>query len=48
MIFLHPFGTSLVGRMEDHYFPNTIGHPLDSALCVGTSCSTAISNAFPN
>jgi aminocarboxymuconate-semialdehyde decarboxylase len=20
MIFLHPFGTSLVGRMEDHYF----------------------------
>ena len=28
MIFLHPFGTSLVGRMEDHYFPNTIGHPL--------------------
>jgi aminocarboxymuconate-semialdehyde decarboxylase len=21
--------------MEDHYFPNTIGHPLDSALCVG-------------
>jgi aminocarboxymuconate-semialdehyde decarboxylase len=32
LIFLHPFGTSLVGRMEDHYFPNTIGHPLDSAL----------------
>jgi hypothetical protein len=24
MIFLHPFGTSLVGRMEDHYFPNTV------------------------
>ena len=44
MIFLHPFGTSLVGRMEDHYFPNTIGHPLDSALCVGHWSSTAISS----
>src|SRR4029079_5923400 len=35
MIFMHPFGTSLVGRMSDHYFPNTIGHPLESAPAVG-------------
>jgi aminocarboxymuconate-semialdehyde decarboxylase len=35
LIFMHPFGTSLVGRMSDHYFPNTIGHPLESALAVG-------------
>jgi aminocarboxymuconate-semialdehyde decarboxylase len=35
LIFLHPSGTSLVGRMSDHYFPNILGHPLDSALAVG-------------
>ena len=35
MIFIHPIGTSFVERMDDHYFRNTIGHPLESALAVG-------------
>ena len=48
MIFLHPFGTSLVGRMEDHYFPNTVGHPLDSALCVGHLVFDGYLERFPN
>ena len=47
MIFLHPSGTSLVGRMEDHYFPNTIGHPLDSALCVGHLVFDGYLERFP-
>src|SRR4051812_12064330 len=47
MIFLHPFGTSLVGRMEDHYFPNTIGHPLVSALCVGQLVFDGYLERFP-
>jgi len=47
LIFLHPFGTSLVGRMEDHYFPNTIGHPLDSALCVGQLIFDGYLERFP-
>ena len=47
MIFLHPFGTSLVGRMEDHYFPNTVGHPLDSALCVGHLVFDGYLERFP-
>jgi aminocarboxymuconate-semialdehyde decarboxylase len=47
MIFLHPFGTSLVGRMSDHYFPNTIGHPLDSALCVGQLIFDGYLERFP-
>ena len=47
MIFLHPFGTSLVGRMEDHYFPNTVGHPLDSALCVGQLIFDGYLERFP-
>jgi len=34
MIFLHPFGTSLVAAWRIT-ISNTIGHPLDSALCVG-------------
>ena len=35
MIFIHPIGTSYVERMDDHYFRNTIGHPVESALAVG-------------
>lgn len=35
MIFMHPIGTSFKDRMKDHYFRNTIGHPLESALAVG-------------
>ena len=35
MIFIHPIGTSYKERMGDHYFRNTIGHPLESALAVG-------------
>ena len=35
MIFMHPIGTSYKERMSDHYFRNTIGHPLESALAVG-------------
>ncbi len=48
MIFLHPFGTSLVGRMEDHYFPNTSDIRWIPRCASGNWCSTAISNAFPN
>lgn len=35
VIFMHPIGTSFKERMADHYFRNTIGHPLESALAVG-------------
>jgi len=35
MIFIHPIGTSYVERMNHHYFRNTIGHPVESALAVG-------------
>ena len=47
MIFMHPFGTSLVGRMSDHYFPNTIGHPLESALAVGQLIFDGYLETFP-
>jgi len=35
LIFMHPIGTTASERMRDHYFINTIGHPLESALAVG-------------
>jgi len=35
LIFMHPIGTTLNARMRDHYFVNTIGHPLESTLAVG-------------
>ena len=47
MIFMHPFGTSFVGRMSDHYFPNTIGHPLESALAVGQLVFDGYLEKFP-
>jgi aminocarboxymuconate-semialdehyde decarboxylase len=48
LIFLHPSGTSFVGRMSDHYFPNTIGHPLESALAVGHLIFDGYLERFPN
>jgi aminocarboxymuconate-semialdehyde decarboxylase len=47
LIFMHPFGTSLVGRMSDHYFPNTVGHPLESALAVGQLIFDGYLEKFP-
>lgn len=35
LIFMHPIGTSIKERMDDHYFRNLIGHPMESALAVG-------------
>jgi aminocarboxymuconate-semialdehyde decarboxylase len=35
LLFMHPIGTSFQERMDDHYFRNLIGHPLESALAVG-------------
>ena len=35
LVFIHPSGTSIAERMNDHYFRNLIGHPIESALAVG-------------
>ena len=47
MIFIHPIGTSFVERMDDHYFRNTIGHPLESALAVGHLVFDGYLEKFP-
>lgn len=33
-LFMHPIGTSIDQRMEDHYLPNLLGHPIESALAL--------------
>lgn len=35
LLFMHPIGTSIGQRMDDHYFPNLLGHPIESALALG-------------
>ncbi len=35
LVFVHPLGFTHGDRMTEHYFINTIGNPLESALAVG-------------
>jgi aminocarboxymuconate-semialdehyde decarboxylase len=34
-VFLHPTGFTDPARLMDHYFVNTIGHPLEETICAG-------------
>src|SRR5690606_38471464 len=35
VVFIHPTEFTHPDRFTDHYFFNTIGHPLESTICVG-------------
>ncbi|HEX6299983.1 MAG TPA: amidohydrolase family protein [Acidimicrobiia bacterium] len=35
VVFLHPTGFTDPTRLLDHYFINTIGHPLEETICAG-------------
>ena len=35
VVFIHPTGFTDPGRFKDHYFFNTIGHPLEETICAG-------------
>jgi len=35
VVFIHPTGFTDPSRFTDHYFFNTIGHPLEETLCAG-------------
>jgi len=47
MIFMHPLGTSIRDRFYDHYFQNTIGHPLESALAIGNLVFDGYLETYP-
>ena len=48
MIFMHPIGTSIRERFYDHYFQNTIGHPLESALAIGNLVFDGYLETYPD
>ena len=35
LVFIHPTGFTDPARFTDHYFFNTIGHPLEETICAG-------------
>jgi aminocarboxymuconate-semialdehyde decarboxylase len=35
VVFIHPTGFTDEGRFTEHYFLNTIGHPLEETICAG-------------
>jgi aminocarboxymuconate-semialdehyde decarboxylase len=35
VVFIHPTGFTDPRRFEEHYFLNTIGHPLEETICAG-------------
>lgn len=35
LVFIHPTGFTDPSRFTDHYFFNTIGHPLEETICAG-------------
>jgi aminocarboxymuconate-semialdehyde decarboxylase len=35
VVFIHPTGFTEPARFTDHYFFNTIGHPLEETICAG-------------
>jgi aminocarboxymuconate-semialdehyde decarboxylase len=47
LIFMHPIGTSIRERFYDHYFQNTIGHPLESALAIGNLVFDGYLETYP-
>jgi len=34
VIFIHPWGTTLGNRLAQHYLMNTVGQPLETAICL--------------
>jgi len=46
-IFIHPIDTAGSDRMEDYYFPNVIGNPLDTTITAGHLVFSGIFDRFP-
>jgi aminocarboxymuconate-semialdehyde decarboxylase len=47
VVFIHPTGFTEPGRFLDHYFVNTIGHPLESTICAGRLIFDGVMERFP-
>lgn len=47
VVFLHPTGFTEPKRLMDHYFINTIGHPLEETICAGRLIFDGVMERFP-
>ncbi len=48
LIFMHPNGFSDGGRLNDHYFTNVIGNPLDTTVAVSHLIFGGVLDSYPN
>ncbi|MCZ6475535.1 MAG: amidohydrolase family protein [Gammaproteobacteria bacterium] len=48
LIFMHPSGFSDGGRLNDHYFINVIGNPLDTTVAVSHLIFGGVLDAYPS
>lgn len=46
-VFLHPTGFTEPRRLLDHYFINTVGHPLEETICAGRLIFDGVMERFP-
>jgi aminocarboxymuconate-semialdehyde decarboxylase len=47
VVFLHPTGFTEPRRLVDHYFVNTIGHPLEETICAGRLIFDGVMERYP-
>ena len=47
VVFIHPTGFTEPGRFTDHYFFNTIGHPLEETICAGRLIFDGVMERYP-
>lgn len=47
VVFIHPSGFTDPGRFTEHYFYNTIGHPLEETLCAGRLIFDGVMERYP-
>jgi aminocarboxymuconate-semialdehyde decarboxylase len=47
LVFLHPVGSTLGGRLAPYYFSNVIGNPLDTTIALGHIIFGGVLERFP-
>jgi aminocarboxymuconate-semialdehyde decarboxylase len=48
VVFIHPTGFTDPGRFMEHYFQNTIGHPLEETICAGRLIFDGVMERYPD
>lgn len=48
VVFIHPTGFTQPDRFKDHYFFNTIGHPLEETICGGRLIFDGVMERHPD